>query len=716
MVIYGVQANISIGKLFAAGFIPGAVMALFMMVMVAYYAHVRKYGADIAFSWPRMGRAFFELGFVAVTAVALYFLWSREGLPGWLRFGALLVGTMVADKLFKFEAYMALLTPVILIGGMATGLFTPTEAAVAAVAWALFLGFVWYRTLNWRMLIKISMETIETTAIVLFIVASASIFAWVLTTTQVTEAIAQWVLSISDNPLRVPAAREHLPAVRRLLHGDDRRDHDPGARVHADHRQARHRPGALRPGDDAEPDDRPADAAGRHGAVRPAEGGEDLVRGDGEGGAAVAVAAARDAGAHHLRSAARALAARHPLSEVGAHRARIETVEILQVDLPPKVVRTDAIQSFVTQETPIVRIRCDDGAEGIGYTYTIGTGGSSVVALLRDHLAPQLIGRDPDCIEAIWKDLFFHTHATAVGAITSLALAAIDTALWDLRCRRVGLPLWKAAGGAQPKVPVYTTEGGWLHLSADALVAQTIEAKAQGFRGAKLKVGKPHVSEDVARLRAVREAVGDAFEIMVDANQCFTVSEAIRRARAFEPFGLAWLEEPLPAEDLAGHVELAAHTAMPIAVGESLYHPGAFPRVPRARRLLDRPGRLRADRRHHAVAQGRASRRDVQRRGLPALPDGAARVADGGGAERRLGRVHSAARRPHDVAARDGRRLRDRAVERPASASTGTSPRSTARRRARESPLMAMLNCQGGHAPCSHALRSPSACTPTTTS
>jgi len=201
MVIYGVQANVSIGKLFAAGFIPGAVMALLMMALVSYYAYVRKYGADIAFSWPRMGRAFFELGFVALTAVVLYFLWSREGLPGWLRFGALLVGTMAADKVFKFEAYMALLTPVILIGGMATGLFTPTEAAVAAVAWALFLGFIWYRTLSWRMFVKISMETIETTAVVLFIVASASIFAWVLTTTQVTEAIGAWVLSISDNPL-----------------------------------------------------------------------------------------------------------------------------------------------------------------------------------------------------------------------------------------------------------------------------------------------------------------------------------------------------------------------------------------------------------------------------------------------------------------------------------------------------------------------------------
>lgn len=250
---------------------------------------------------------------------------------------------------------------------------------------------------------------------------------------------------------------------------------------------------------------------------------------------------------------------------------RIAGVEILQVDLEPKVVRTDAIQAFVRQETPIVRITCDDGAQGLGYTYTIGTGGSSVVALLRDHLAPRLLGQDADRIEAVWRDLFFHTHATAVGAITSLALAAIDTALWDLRCRRIGMPLWKVAGGAQTRVPTYTTEGGWLQLSTPELVEQAVEAKRAGFRGAKVKVGKPQLSEDVARLAAVRDAVGDAFELMVDANQGFTVSEAIRRARAYEPFGLAWLEEPLPAEDLGGHVELARAAPMPIAVGESIY-------------------------------------------------------------------------------------------------------------------------------------------------
>ncbi|MGL6109001.1 MAG: mandelate racemase/muconate lactonizing enzyme family protein, partial [Rubrivivax sp.] len=255
---------------------------------------------------------------------------------------------------------------------------------------------------------------------------------------------------------------------------------------------------------------------------------------------------------------------------------RIVAVELLQVDLPPPVPRSDAIQSFVTQETPFVRIECDDGSHGTGYSYTIGTGGSSVMALLHDHLAPQLIGRDPALIESIWRELMFSTHATSVGAITSLALAAIDTALWDWRCRRDGQPLWLAAGGAKQRIPVYTTEGGWLHLSPDDLVRETLAAQAAGFKGAKVKVGKPHVSEDVARLKAVRDAVGDGFEIMVDANQCFALSEAMRRAPRYAELGIAWFEEPLPADDITGHARLAAASEVPIAVGESLYSIGQF--------------------------------------------------------------------------------------------------------------------------------------------
>ena len=250
--------------------------------------------------------------------------------------------------------------------------------------------------------------------------------------------------------------------------------------------------------------------------------------------------------------------------------ARIARVEVLMVDLKPKVKRVDAIQSFVSQETPIVRITDSDGVTGTGYSYTIGTGGHSVIELLKRTLVPALIGREALEIEAIWRDLFFLTHATTVGAITSIALAAIDTALWDLKARTFGVPLHLLAGGAQKEIPLYTTEGGWLHLEATALVEDALRAKADGFGGCKLKVGRP-IHEDVRRISAVREAVGPGFEIFTDANQRFNVDEAIRRARAYEPLDIGWFEEPLTADDISGHTRLVQHTSIPIAVGESLY-------------------------------------------------------------------------------------------------------------------------------------------------
>lgn len=255
--------------------------------------------------------------------------------------------------------------------------------------------------------------------------------------------------------------------------------------------------------------------------------------------------------------------------------ARIERVEIRMVDLAPTVRRVDAIQSFVSQETPIVRITDSDGAAGTGYSYTIGTGGPAVIALLARTLAPALIGHDANMVEQIWRRLLFLTHATYVGALTALALAAIDTALWDLRARKAGKPLHIMAGGAQERVPLYTTEGGWLHLETAALVEDARRAQSLGFGGCKLKVGRP-VHEDAARLAAVRAAVGPGFQIFTDANQAFTVDEAIRRARHYEPADIGWFEEPLPADDVEGHARLCRATAIPVAVGESLYSPAQF--------------------------------------------------------------------------------------------------------------------------------------------
>jgi L-alanine-DL-glutamate epimerase-like enolase superfamily enzyme len=246
------------------------------------------------------------------------------------------------------------------------------------------------------------------------------------------------------------------------------------------------------------------------------------------------------------------------------------------LDLEVETERTDATQSFVKQETVVVDLITDDGLSGTGYSYTIGTGGPSVLALLRTTLLPLLIGQDARDVEALWRRLHDTTHATTVGAITSLALAAVDTALWDLRCLRAAEPLWQLAGGARRAVPLYDTENGWLHLSQDELVAGARAAVRAGWGGTKIKVGRPTAAEDVERLRAVRDAVGPGFDIMVDANQSFTAAEAGRRARAFDGLDLGWFEEPLPADDVSGHVALAASTTIPVAVGESLYSIGQF--------------------------------------------------------------------------------------------------------------------------------------------
>ncbi|MFD6177041.1 MULTISPECIES: mandelate racemase/muconate lactonizing enzyme family protein [unclassified Isoptericola] len=254
----------------------------------------------------------------------------------------------------------------------------------------------------------------------------------------------------------------------------------------------------------------------------------------------------------------------------------ITAVRASLVDLEVETVRTDAVQSFVKQETILVEIETADGLTGVGYSYTIGTGGRAVLSLLRDHLVERLLGKDSRTVEAIWADLMWSTHATVVGAITSLALAAVDTALWDVRAQRASQPLWQIAGGHRRRVPLYDTEGGWLHLSTEELVAGALDSKAKGLRGVKLKVGRPSLVDDRERLLAVREAVGDEMHLMVDANQSMTAAEAVRRAAAFEDANLFWLEEPLPADDVSGHARLAAATSIPIAVGESLYSVGQF--------------------------------------------------------------------------------------------------------------------------------------------
>ena len=171
-----------------------------MMVTVAYFAHKNGWGGDIKFSGSRFGKAMIETGGGGRLAAGGVLAGAGRRCSRSSRWRSALVVLFAADRFFRFQAVLPIMTPVLLIGGMTTGLFTPTEGAIAACVWAMVLGLAWYRTMSWKMFVKVCLDTVETTATVMFIVAAASIFGWMLTATGVTAQIAAWVLAVTKEP------------------------------------------------------------------------------------------------------------------------------------------------------------------------------------------------------------------------------------------------------------------------------------------------------------------------------------------------------------------------------------------------------------------------------------------------------------------------------------------------------------------------------------
>jgi L-alanine-DL-glutamate epimerase-like enolase superfamily enzyme len=225
-------------------------------------------------------------------------------------------------------------------------------------------------------------------------------------------------------------------------------------------------------------------------------------------------------------------------------------------------------------ELVTLAVETDDGAQGFGFTYTVGHGGSAIHALLEDAIVPELLGRDPRDVESIWSELHAKLHFVGAGGVTAVAIAAADIALWDALAVAAGMPLYGYLGVHRTSLPAYASAVN-LALSTAELVEQMGDYRARGFGALKMKVGKS-LREDVDRVRAVREAIGDDCELMVDANMAWDVAEAGRRLRAFEPFALAWLEEPLPPHQVDGFAELQRSTSIPLAAGETLFTPDEF--------------------------------------------------------------------------------------------------------------------------------------------
>lgn len=249
----------------------------------------------------------------------------------------------------------------------------------------------------------------------------------------------------------------------------------------------------------------------------------------------------------------------------------IVRIEAERFAIPLPEVLTDAKHGDHSHfELVTATVTLSDGANGTGYTYTGGRGGQAILAMIRHDLAPLLLGRDGAEVEALNEAMQWHVHYVGRGGIAGFAISALDIALWDLRGKRRGEPLRKMAGGAADRCRAYC--GGIdLAFPLPKLLDSVRDYLDRGFDGVKIKVGRPDLAEDVARVRAVRDLIGPDVALMVDANYALDVAAAIRAAEAFRPFDLLWFEEPINPEDFAGYGAIAEATGMPLAMGENLH-------------------------------------------------------------------------------------------------------------------------------------------------
>ena len=251
--------------------------------------------------------------------------------------------------------------------------------------------------------------------------------------------------------------------------------------------------------------------------------------------------------------------------------SEITSVHTQLFNVPLAEVLSDAKHGDHTLfELITVTIRLSDGSEGTGYSYTGGRGGQAIKAMVDHDLAPFLTGRDGTAVEELYEAMQWHVHYVARGGIASFAISAVDIALWDIRCRSAGQPLWKLAGGTADRCKAYC--GGIdLNFSLERLIAQTEGYLARGFNGIKIKIGQPELAQDVERVKAIRSVIGPDITFAVDANYAMEVDQAIAAAQAFAPYDLLWFEEPIIPDNYHGYKQIAEATGMPLAMGENLH-------------------------------------------------------------------------------------------------------------------------------------------------
>ncbi len=250
---------------------------------------------------------------------------------------------------------------------------------------------------------------------------------------------------------------------------------------------------------------------------------------------------------------------------------KITRIESNHYRIPLPTVLSDSTHGDISHfELVVVKIATDHGLTGVGYTYTVGAGGGAIQSLISRDLSPMLKGADARRIGELWERMWWGLHYVGRGGIAVFALSAVDIALWDLKGQKETEPLWRLLGGHSNRVNAYA--GGIdLQFTVDQLQEQTRENLKKGFLAIKMKVGREKLTEDIARVEAMRSFLGPDITLMVDANMRWRVDTAIRAARALQPYDIYWLEEPTIPDDVNGHARIAKEGGLPIATGENLH-------------------------------------------------------------------------------------------------------------------------------------------------
>lgn len=263
------------------------------------------------------------------------------------------------------------------------------------------------------------------------------------------------------------------------------------------------------------------------------------------------------------------------LNDVTPLPNRICWIKLRSVNLPLKIPVSDA-KVLTGRQSPLkevallfAEIETSDGHSGMGFTYTLRTGGPAQFAHAVE-IAPGLLGEDPNDIGRLWNKLVWTSASVGRSGVATQSIAAIDTALWDLKAKRAGLSLAKLLGAYRDRVRCYNTSGGYLQASVEEIFDKSTQSLENGIGGIKIKVGHPDRTVDLARVAAIRKHIGDDVPLMVDVNQQWDRTTALRMGLALEQFNLEWLEEPLDGYDVEGHAALAGQLITPVGTGEML--------------------------------------------------------------------------------------------------------------------------------------------------